>query len=115
MAEFQKVLSEFRRLCEGRRCDSCPILEKVYKAKENYCFAWVTNHSEEAELIIMKWAEENPIKTNRMKFEETFGTCIVTRWCNEAAPGHVKAINASEREFESWLNAEYKGGQDDNT
>ena len=99
MAEFQKVMSEYRRLCEGRRCASCPILEKVEKAKENYCSAWVTNHPEEAEHIIMQWAKENPIKTNRDKFKEVFGFEFTDR------------VPESQYHRE-WLDAEYKGEQE---
>ena len=94
MAEFHKVMSEYRRLCEGRRCVSCPIMEEVEKAKENYCSAWVTNHPEEAEHVIMQWAKENPIKTNRMKFREVFGMDLVLMG------------NTNE-----WLDQEYKGEQ----
>lgn len=94
MAGFQKVMSEYRRLCEGRRCADCPIMEKVEKAKEDYCSAWVMNHPEEAEHIIMQWAKGNPLMTNRMKFKEVFGVdCTETILCD----------------FDGWLDQEYKG------
>ena len=100
MAEFQKVMSEYRRLCEGRRCVSCPIMEEVEKAKENYCSAWVTNHPEEAEHIIMQWAKENPIKTNGMRFSEVLGF-------------DLEALYSVSEATIKWLNEEYKGGQDE--
>lgn len=98
MAEFQKVMSEFRRLCKGRRCADCPIWETIDIAKENSCSAWVTNHPEEAEQIIMEWAAEHPIVTNGMKFKEVFGDHVV--W-------------ETNEDMTAWLNAEYKGGQDE--
>lgn len=96
MAEFKTVMREYRRLCKGRRCEDCPIWEKVDKDAETFCSAWVTNHFEEAEHIIMQWAKENPLMTNRMKFREVFGMDLV-----------ITENNAE------WLDQEYKGGQDE--
>lgn len=110
MAEFQKVISEWKRMCEmlGRiGCFECPLGD----VEKRPCSRWVKYHPEEAERIIMQWAKEHPIKTNRMRFEEVFGCGIVTHKINEAIPGHVKILNASDEEFEEWLNSEYKGGQ----
>ena len=95
MAEFQKVMSEFSRLCKGRSCDDCPIREKVNEDMGIYCSVWVKNHPEEAETIIMKWAAEHPIITNRDKFKEVFGLDYL-----DPLPGGC-----------AWLTAEYKGGQ----
>ena len=104
MAEFQTVMHEFRRLCKGRRCADCPIREKVTKDIEIYCSAWVKNNSKEAESIIMKWASEHPITTNRMKFREVFGEDMMAMLTGEHAP------------LGDWLDAEYKkvvGYEDD--
>ena len=37
------------------------------------CRAWMYEHPEELERIVMRWMAENPIVTNRMKFMEVFG------------------------------------------
>ena len=97
MAEFKMVMREFRRLCEGKKCTDCPIWEKVDKDAETFCSAWLTNHSEEAERIIMRWAKENPLMTNRMKFKEIFGIEFTDRV-------------AESQYHREWLDAEYKGG-----
>lgn len=110
MTEFQRVAKERERMCEtSNGCKECPL----YNLTEgNFCGTKILNHAEESERIIMKWASEHPIKTNRMKFEEIFGCSIVTHKIHEAIPGHVEILNTSDEEFEEWLNAEYKGGQD---
>lgn len=100
MAEFQTVMSEFRRLCKRGKCDSCPIREKVNEDMGIYCSVWVKNHSEEAEPIIMKWAAEHPIMTNRMRFSEVFGFDLDMLY------------SVSEATIK-WLDAEYKGGKDE--
>ena len=99
MAEFQKVMSELRRLCAKRDCGNCPIGEGA-KNDKAFCSVWVTNHPEEAERIIMQWSLEHPIKTNRDKFKEVFGLDYL-----DSLPGGCSA----------WLTAEYKGGQDNGT
>ena len=116
MAEFKTVMREFQRLCSERRCGNCPVGKRVFNERASYwsyCCVWIKNHPEEAEPIIMRWAKENPVKTNRGKFKEVFGCEIVTTHeSHEAVPGHVTILNASDEEFEQWLNAEYKGGED---
>jgi len=110
MAEFVRVMKEKKRMCEMLpTCANCHIYRLM---SEQTCLQWIPQHLEEAEHIIMQWAAENPIKTNRMRFEEVFGCGIVTHEVHEAIPGHVKILNASDEEFEEWLNAEYKGAQD---
>ena len=112
MAEFQKVVKEYRRMCSSTEdCTRCPLMELV-NGSATYCEAGVLHSSEEAEDIIMQWSSEHPIMTNRMKFEEIFGCGIVTHEIHEAIPGHVEILNTSDEEFEEWLNAEYKGRQD---
>lgn len=112
MAEFQKVMSELRRLCEGRKCTNCPIYGKYDVSTEVYCSQWIRDHSEEAERIIMDWAKKNPLITNGMKFREVFGINLdsieVVCRDGEGKVNHHQDVSA-------WLDKEYKGkdGQDD--
>ena len=98
MAEFKTVMREFQRLCYERKCGLCPVGNRVFNERESYCCVWVKDHPEEAERIIMQWAAEHPLKTNRDKFKEVFGLDYF-----ESLPGGCSA----------WLTAEYKGGQNE--
>lgn len=72
MAEFKKVVNAKRRMCKAFRCDKCPIGNHNISSVAS-CTDWMLSKPEEAESIIMKWARENPLMTNRMKFKEVFG------------------------------------------
>ena len=108
MAEYQTVLRDYKRMCDMHTCSTCP-LGKTYTLWNDICSRWVIAYPEKAEHTIMEWARKNPFMTNRMRFEEVFGCGIVTHEIHEAIPGHVEILNASDEEFEEWLNAEYKG------
>ena len=89
MAEFQKVIRERNRICKTNKCSACPIFD----AKGNdFCEEWFYEHPEEAEKIILKWAEENPPLTNGKKFEEVFGF----------------TLSCLSGDAAEWLNKEYK-------
>lgn len=95
MAEFQKVTKEYRRMCNSYlSCENCPLVVNVQSAQT--CKIDVFLSSEESERIIMQWAAERPLMTNRMKFREVFGKDIVI--CEGD---------------DSWLDQEYKGGKDE--
>ena len=87
MAEFAKVAAEMTRMCRcyAGFCKECPL---GFAAS---CKNWVLAQSAEAEQIIIKWAAENPPKTNGDKFQEVFGYDF------------VKAVYTDD-----WYNAEYK-------
>ena len=92
MAEFAKVAAEMTRMCghyEGF-CKECPL---GFAAS---CRNWVIGQPEEAEEIIMKWAEEHPFKSNGTKFSEVFGVPFWAVSC-----GVTPAIS-------KWLRSEYK-------
>ena len=96
MAEFQKVLEEKKRMCEHSICNKCPL--GTFITNVTTCDRWMLKHPKEAEDYIMKWSAEHPLKTNGMKFKEVFGDYVV--W-------------ESNEEMVAWLNAEYKGVQDE--
>ena len=87
MAEFVKVAAELTRMCRHYEgfCKECPLGFVLS------CRHWVFDNPKEAEEIIMKWAAENPFKTNGAKFREVFGYDF------------VQAVYA-----DNWYNAEYK-------
>ena len=97
MAEFQKVMEQYGRMCEGsERCGYCPIVSSN-NGRGIACHLFVRKFPKEAERIIMQWAEEHPLVTNRKKFEEVFGF----------SPATMFEINRGNAE---WLDEEYKGG-----
>ena len=64
MAEFTEVMKHRERMCDscvvkGENCVSC--LGHLQNIRE---------HPKESELFILKWANENPIKTNADILEE---------------------------------------------
>lgn len=92
MAEFEKVIKEYKRMCKSyANCsDGCPF-------RNTTCKYELIEWPDEAEKIIMRWSAENPVKTNRKKFEEVFGFDI------------LKRFSFSEHDKE-WFNKEYKEG-----
>lgn len=95
MAEFQKVVQTLKRICFGRSCGKCPLHEASGGAN---CNIWIKENSCEVEALIMQWAAEHPLITNRDKFKEVFGLDYL-----DPLPGGCSA----------WLTAEYKGRQNE--
>ena len=95
MAEFMTVMREYSRMCEwSLRCENCPI------ASNNNgigiaCHLFARKFPGKAERIILQWASENPILTNRKKFEEVFGFNVATMF-------EVNSGNAA------WLDEKYE-------
>ena len=72
--EFVDVMKIEERICDyyGRtRCMEC-LLGKANNGKRVDCPTFITKYPEEAQEIMMKWAEEHPIKTNGSKFLEDY-------------------------------------------
>lgn len=98
MTEFKTVMREYTRMCEGNmRCENCPI------ASNNNgigiaCHLFVRKFPEEAERIIMQWAEEYPVMTNRKKFKEVFGKDLFK----------LLSVEESWSDTLKWLDEEYK-------
>ena len=102
MAEFQKVMKQYDRMCIGIiKCDECPI-SMTNNGTDVSCSDLMRKYPEEAERIIMQWASEHPLVTNRRKFEEVFGFTPATMF-------EVNCRNAD------WLDEEYKGGDNHDT
>lgn len=99
MAEFKTVMKEHDRMCHSFSCDckDCPLGKQrgIFT-----CLRWIFDHPYESEELIMKWAKENPMKTNGDKFKEIFGFDFKT------------TFNASPWTLE-WLCEEYKEPKDE--
>ena len=86
MAEFVKVIKEYKRLCDTfETCNDCPLYNLVRTTPS--CVTGISN-PEEAECIVMQWAKEHPVVTNRMKFREVFGMDLIvtkdnSKWLDE--------------------------------
>ena len=96
MAEYVTVMRELQRMCNKNKCAECPITKTRHECVN--CHVWMGNHPEEVDRIVMQWAAEHPIKTNRDKFKEVFG---------------VEYYDLLLHGYSEWLTEEYKGGQDD--
>lgn len=66
MAEFQKIMTQYNRLCEeyryGRRrenCDECPV-SSTNNGKNVTCYELMRSNPEWFEKIVMEWAEKHP-------------------------------------------------------
>lgn len=69
MAEFIEVMKTKERMCDSfSDCRKCPL------GGENDMHCTFEFHdAEETEKIIMEWVKEQPVITNRDKFNEVFG------------------------------------------
>lgn len=95
MAEYQKVMRERKRMCKQiGDCSKCQISFRNNKS-ERFCESFMMEFPEDAERIIMQWAAEHPIMTNRRKFSEVFGFDVATMF-------EVNSGNAD------WLDEEYQ-------
>lgn len=76
MAEFEKVMKDKERMCEALAdipvCGECSLRKKVNKMNIT-CTEFIEKYPSEAEQIIEDWADKNPVMTNGMMFEKTFG------------------------------------------
>lgn len=94
MADFVAVMKERNRMCNKfKRCSDCPLGISFNQSQP--CRNWMIDHPEEAQEIILKWSEENPATTNRMKLKEVFGFDVALMF--EVTTGNCV-----------WLNSEYK-------
>lgn len=76
--EFAEVIRNRERLCKNMRaCIECPLSSNKNSAGME-CVSFVKKYPEEAEKIIMEWAEENPAKTNGDHFLEEFPAAYVS-------------------------------------
>lgn len=71
MAEYKEVMKQYKRMCDAQEiCQKCPVNEirGLYT-----CYRTLVDKPDVMEEIVMQWAEEHPVKTNRDIFKEVFG------------------------------------------
>lgn len=103
MAEFIEVMKQFNRMCDShKRCGTCPTCPINHDKELFTCYRWLTKNAEKAEEIIMTWAEEHPLKTNRDKFKEIFGIDF----------SYLFRLGIS-RDLLNWLEKEYEEPKDE--
>ena len=79
MAEYTTVMREYVRMCNSDMgCDNCQVSASNNGTGAS-CYQFIRKSPEKAERIIMSWASEHPILTNRKKFEEVFGFALDER------------------------------------
>lgn len=106
MAEFTEIMKQKKRMCEKyykNNCAYCPLEDFV----EINCDAEINANPQEAEEIIMKWAEEHPTQSNADKFKEVFGFIPDSEYCPNKCPENLVngCLNCEYRHFWS---QEYK-------
>lgn len=70
MAEFTKIMEIRKRMCNPfKMCTECPLFETPEQIS---CADFILNYPKEAEEIILKWAEEHPVKTRLTDFLEKY-------------------------------------------
>ena len=68
--EFIKAIKIMKRMCAGG-CHDCPLDDSNNNTKKS-CDDFMRLHPEEAEKILIKWAEEHPQKTILQDFLEKY-------------------------------------------
>lgn len=74
MAEFNEIMHTRERMCQEicvthKQYDECPMNGKN-NGKNINCMSFFRHYPEEAEILIMKWAKEHPVMTNKQKMME---------------------------------------------
>ena len=69
--EFKEAMKIKKRMCQGITCFECPLNEPS-SDKECACGEYILEFPEEAEEILIKWAEEHPQKTILQDFLEKY-------------------------------------------
>lgn len=71
MNDKARILRDYVRLCNNKKCDSCGLSQKN-NGTEFYCQEYTLKHPEKAVEIIEAWAKEHPEKTYRQDVLEKF-------------------------------------------
>lgn len=114
--EFVEVMRNRKRMCNTiGMCEYCP-LSSSNNGTSMICSDVIKTYPEKAEKIIMKWAEEHPIKTNGSKFLEDYPNSNVSGYRNSGEILYIrldksKPANEDNNMIEipaEWWNKEYK-------
>lgn len=105
MAEFVEVIKHKKRMCKERACGLCEIGNGCMSGQ--HCNSYMMENPEKAEEIIMKWAEENSVKTNADKFKEVFGVDIFKDTIHNCAGIRRNANKCEECKYNGFWIKEY--------
>lgn len=111
--EFVEVVKQKGRMCDSnKQCSNC-ILSSYNNEKDIDCGTFMTTYPEKAEKIIMKWAEEHPVKTNKDKFYEIFSDFPldifeITKTCRANCASYPRCNGCNRKEAIEFWNKEYK-------
>lgn len=111
MAEFKEVMKQRKRMCKASECTSisCELKNMARIKGDITCDYLLTEYYEEAEEIIMKWAEENPIMTNADMLKKVFGFDVNRDDCLFGESEECKTHSACATcPLKNWWNQEYK-------
>lgn len=108
MAEFQEVMKHRNRICEYyARCIGCPLSIET-NGTEYGCVDFEMKCPQQAEEIIMKWAEEHPVQTNADKFKEVFGIDVNNNICVFIYEGYCPIEGCKKCDKYNFWQQEYK-------
>lgn len=104
MAEFKEIMAIRNRMCNKlKSCANC----QIYSGNTGTtCRELAHKDPERYEDILLKWDAGNPIKTNAVKFKETFNIDVMLTGCD----GFVCPDNrlCETCEFQNFWEQEYK-------
>lgn len=112
MAEFTKVIRNYKRMCNhfNNDCAICPIGISKNKSN-NYCSNFKVLYPDEFEQMVMNWVKNNPEKTFLTDFKEKYPNAPLNEegtpdicpdnlgYCEEI---HVEFCNKQKNCVECW-------------
>ena len=110
--EFEEVIKQKQRMCNrAKDCGYCP-LDDSNNGFQLTCRELIEQRPEEAEKIIMKWAEEHP-KANVDRFNEIFpdypmDISEVLKDCRTKCDSFPHCANCNRKKAIDFWEAEYK-------
>lgn len=126
MAEFQEIIKIKDRMYQyyvqefNGCCNACP-LNKGNNGTNEDCFSFLCECPEEAEAIILKWANEHPVKTNKDKLMELVASAFGEAAAKDVV-GHLhkcegfkcpKVDGCASCKYENFWEKEYKEKNND--
>lgn len=116
MAEFKEVMKQRKRMCNCTICENC-WLSLLSNREHKTCMSFIIDCADKAEKIIMDWAKEHPIVTNKDKFKEVFGdaaaSLIDLNECNIFDCREL-VVSCDNCQFDNFWEKEYKEPKGEN-
>ena len=72
MSERKATIYDYKRVCDSFDCGECPL------AGYSSCIVSMTDDTDKANEIIIKWCDKNPIKTRQSEFLKMFPNANIT-------------------------------------